>query len=162
VLQQGGGLKEFEELSDFRTGFYGCLTARADAFFDLTEALLCADAPSRTPVELSLSAEHRRGYGSLYAALNDGRLDTDQLRDLLAAQPLPRFEGGRIALGVDVSAWLRSDAACSPGLFCHVHGAFPQHRADHPGLAVLPGRGPVSGSLVVDRGPGRGAPGSRG
>lgn len=64
-------------------------------------------------------AEHRRGYGSLYGALNHGRLDVDRLRDLLASVPLPRF-GGRIALSVDVSPWLRSDAACSPeGLFCH-------------------------------------------
>lgn len=76
----------------------------------------------KTPGELSLLAEHRRGYGSLYGALNHGRLDVDRLRDLLASVPLPRF-GGRIALSVDVSLWLRSDAACSPeGLFCHVHG----------------------------------------
>ncbi|MER7149045.1 transposase, partial [Streptomyces xanthochromogenes] len=83
----------FAELSRFRTAFYRCLSARADAFFELTDALLCADGPVRTPVELSLTAEHRRGYGSLYGALNHGRLDTDQLRDLLASLPLPRFGG---------------------------------------------------------------------
>ncbi|GHE09694.1 hypothetical protein GCM10010339_62950 [Streptomyces alanosinicus] len=63
----------FAELSRFRADFYGCLSARADAFFELADALLCADGPVRTPVELSLTAEHRRGYGSLYAALNRGR-----------------------------------------------------------------------------------------
>lgn len=73
-------------------------------------------------MELSLTAGHRRGYGSLYAALNHGRFDTERLRDLPAGLPLPRFEG-RIVLTVDVSPWLRSDAACSPErLFCHVHG----------------------------------------
>ncbi|MFJ4910631.1 NF041680 family putative transposase [Streptomyces sp. NPDC093249] len=98
------------------------MSARADAFFELADALLCADGPVRTPVELSLLAEHRRGYGSLYGALNHGRLDTDAVRDLLVSLPLPRFDG-RVVLTVDVSPWLRSDAACSPErLFCLVHG----------------------------------------
>lgn len=70
---------------------------------------------------VSLLAEHPRGYGSLYGALNHGRLDANTLRGLLASLPLPRFDG-RIVLTVDVSPWLRSDAACSPGrLFCLVH-----------------------------------------
>jgi hypothetical protein len=134
VPQPGDNRRPLAELSSFRTIFYNCLTARADAFFDLTDALLCADDPARTTVELSLTAEHRRGYGSLYAALNDGRLDTERLRDLLAAQPLPRFEGGRIVLRVDVSPWLRSDAACSPErLFCHVHGRSPATAQIIPG-----------------------------
>nr|WP_277608128.1 transposase [Streptomyces boncukensis] len=110
-----GGRDALAELSRFRTAFYGCLSARADA-------LLCADGPPRTPVELSLLAEHQRGYGSLYGALNRGRLDADRLRDQLVSLPLPRFEG-RLVLTVDVFPWLRSDAACSPErLFCHVHG----------------------------------------
>jgi hypothetical protein len=58
----------------------------------------------------------------LYGALNNGRLDTNVRRDLLVSLPLPRFDG-RIVLTVDVSPWLRSDAACSPErLFCLVHG----------------------------------------
>lgn len=122
VLERVGERDAFEELSHFRTDFYGCLSARADAFFELTDALLCADGPVKTPVELSLTAEHRRGYGSLYGALNHGRLDVDRLREHLVSLPLPRFNG-RIALTVDVSPWLRSDAACTPErLFCHVHG----------------------------------------
>jgi len=122
VLPQLGGRDAFAELSRFRTAFYECLSARGDAFFELTDALLCADGPTRTPVELSLLAEHQRGYGALYGALNRGRLDIDSLRDLLISLPLPRFDG-RIVLTVDVSPWLRSDAACSPDrLFCLVHG----------------------------------------
>ncbi|WP_393063822.1 NF041680 family putative transposase [Streptomyces sp. LN549] len=133
-MQPVGGREVFAELSRFRTGLYGCLSRRADAFFELTDALLCSDAPARTPVELSLTAEHRRGHGSLYAALNQGRLDVERLRDLLVSLPLPRF-GGRIVLTVDVSPWLRSDAACSPGrLFCLVHG-----RAGRASDHVMPG-----------------------
>ncbi|MGW0771369.1 transposase [Streptomyces sp. NPDC002676] len=76
----------------------------------------------KTPAELSLTAGHRRGYGSLYAALNHGRLDVERLRDLLVSVSLPRF-GGRLVVIVDVSPWLRWDAAFSPQrLFCHVHG----------------------------------------
>lgn len=122
VLERGDVRDAFVELSRFRTGFYGCLSRRADAFFELADALLCADGPTRTPVELSLFPEHQRAYGSLYGALNHGRLDIDVLRDLLISLPMPRF-GGRIVLTVDVSPWLRSNAACSPErLFCHVHG----------------------------------------
>lgn len=49
------------DLARFRVEFYGCLTARADALFELTDALLCADGPVRSLVELTLVAEHRRG-----------------------------------------------------------------------------------------------------
>ena len=33
-------------LSRFRTGFYACLTARVDALFELTDALLCTKGRS--------------------------------------------------------------------------------------------------------------------
>jgi hypothetical protein len=55
--------------------------------------------------------------------LNHGRIDVDRLRTLLAGLSLPRFDGGRLVLAVDVSPWLRSDAPCSAErLFCHVYG----------------------------------------
>jgi hypothetical protein len=40
------------------------LTARSDAFFELTDAVLCADGPVTSLVELTLTAEHRRGHGA--------------------------------------------------------------------------------------------------
>lgn len=83
VLPQVGGRDAFAELSRFRTAFYSCLSARADAFFELTDALLCTDGPTRAPVELLLLAEQQRGYGSPYGAVNRGRLDIDALHDLL-------------------------------------------------------------------------------
>ncbi|WP_234445081.1 hypothetical protein [Streptomyces rimosus] len=57
---------------------------------------MCADGPTRTPVELSLLAKHQRGYGTLYGALKHGQLDANALRDLLASLPMPRF-GARAA-----------------------------------------------------------------
>ena len=110
-------------LSAFRDEFYRCLPARSDALFELTDAVLCADGPVRTLVDLTLTAEHRRGHGALYDALNQGRVDVGRLRRALTALLVPRFADGRIVLAVDVSPWLRSDAACSPErLFCHVYG----------------------------------------
>jgi hypothetical protein len=81
--------------------------------FELADALLCVDGPVTSPVDLTMVPEHRRGHGALYGALNLGRIDIERLRTLLAGLPLPRFEGGRMVLAVDVSPWLRSDAPCS-------------------------------------------------
>ena len=49
------------ELVRFRQELYGCLTARADALFELTDAVLCTEGPVRSLVDLSLAPEHRRG-----------------------------------------------------------------------------------------------------
>jgi|SRR5215217_8020514 hypothetical protein len=62
----------------FRNSLYDCLHRRADALFELTDALLTAEAvPS--PVHLSLQPSHRRGWGSLYNALSHGRIDAQTL-----------------------------------------------------------------------------------
>src|SRR2546423_14889390 len=61
------------ELSGFRQEFYRCLPARADALFELAEAVLCADGPVKSLVELSLVPEHRRGHGGLYGGVHRGR-----------------------------------------------------------------------------------------
>jgi hypothetical protein len=74
-------------------------------------------------VGLSLAAEHRRGHGALYDAVNAGRVEVGRLRRALAGLPVPRDGHGRIVLAVDVSPWLRPDAAtCPDRSFCHVHG----------------------------------------
>ena len=110
-------------LSRFRTDFYAALWNRRDALFELTDALLCTDGPVKSLVDLVLAPEHRRGHGGMYDAVNSGYLEVDQLRRSLAGLPLPRAAGGRIVLAVDVSAWLRPDAATSPQrLFCHTYG----------------------------------------
>ncbi|GAA3311855.1 hypothetical protein GCM10020295_82520 [Streptomyces cinereospinus] len=113
----------FAEASRFRGEFYECLTARRDELFELTDAVLCADGAVKSPVDLTLLPEHRRGHGAMYGGLNKGRIDVEQVRKVLAGLSLPRFDGGRLVLAVDVSPWLRSDAPCSAErLFCHVYG----------------------------------------
>jgi hypothetical protein len=114
--QQQAGLA----LGLFRRDLYRCLTRRADALFELCDALLCASGPVTSLVELSLEAVHRRGHGAMYDALAAGRLDVGSLRRSLAGLVLPRSSQGRLRLAVDVTAWPRPDAECSPAR-CHCH-----------------------------------------
>jgi hypothetical protein len=118
-------------LAAFRHSFYACLLRRADALFELTDALLSADGvPS--PVHLSLQASHRRGWGSLYAALWRGRIDAEALRELLARHPLAG-SGSTPVYAVDVSVWARCDAESSPQRGYYYHPS--RHSAGQPIVA---------------------------
>jgi DDE superfamily endonuclease len=97
------GLASLDDLSGFRGAFYDCLGLRADALFELTDAVLCAEGPVNTLVGLSLTAEHRRGHGGLYDGLSSGHIQVERLRRSLASLPVPRDQQGRITLAVDVS-----------------------------------------------------------
>lgn len=113
-------------LEEFRTRLYACFDRRADALYELAEALACASAPVRDLAHLSLEVEHRRGHGALYDALNAGRVDAARLGSVIAAGPLPKIAGPdgreRIVLAVDASNWLRPDAGTSPERsFCHTY-----------------------------------------
>jgi hypothetical protein len=52
-------------LSAFRDQLHACCTRRADALFELGDALLCTSAIPSLP-HLSLAPVCRRGWGSLY------------------------------------------------------------------------------------------------
>ena len=150
---EGGQARD--RLASFRRELYGCFTARADALFELADAVLCADGPVKTLVELSLAPEHRRGHGALYDAVNCGRVEIARLRRAVAGLPLPGWGDGRIVLAVDVSPWLRPDAATSPDrLFCHVYGRGKGQAQMIPGwpysvvAALEPGR--TSWTAVLD------------
>ncbi|MEU2854585.1 transposase [Streptomyces syringium] len=113
----------FAVASHFRDDFFDSLPLRGDALFELTDALLCADGPMTTPVDLTLTAEHRRGHGAMYDALNSGNVDVPRLRQALAGLPQPEAADGRLVLAVDDTHWLRPDAPTSADrLFCHVYG----------------------------------------
>jgi DDE superfamily endonuclease len=104
-------LAPLDALRAFRGSLYRCFDRRADALFELGDAVLTAGVvPS--PVHLSLEPSHRRGWGSLYAALDRGRIDEEALRGLLARHPLAG--GGPPVYAVDVSVWARCDAESSP------------------------------------------------
>ncbi|MDV6295044.1 transposase [Rhodococcus aetherivorans] len=96
------------DLAAFRGRFYDCLTTRRDALFELTDAVLCSGGAVRTLVKLPLTPERRRGHGALYDGL--GGFDIDRLRNMIAAESIPRDREGAIVLAVDVRAWPRPDA----------------------------------------------------
>lgn len=121
-----------DPLHAFRGSLYRCFNQRADALFDLTDALLTAGTvPS--PVHLSLAPAHRRGWGSLYAALSRGRIDGGSLRDLLARHRSVRDGSRPSVYAVDVSVWSRCDAEASPGRGYYYHPS--RHSAGQPIVA---------------------------
>src|SRR5579875_3280916 len=155
LQDDAAGAEALGVLSRFRRELYGCLAARGDELFELADALLCAGGPVKTLAGLCLAGEHRRGHGALYDAINAGRIGIGRLRRPLAGLPLPRAADGRLMLAVDVSNWLRPDAAASPGrLFCHVCGRGKGNAQMIPGwpysfVAVL-GPGRTSWTAVLD------------
>jgi hypothetical protein len=120
-----------DALHAFRRSFYECLHRRTDALFELTDALLTADA-APSPVHLSLEAPHRRGWGSLYAALRRGQIDAEALRGLIASHPLAGSAATPV-FAVDVSVWDRCDAESSPERGYYYHPS--RHSAGQPIVA---------------------------
>jgi hypothetical protein len=116
-------------LGQFRAELHACFTRRADALFELGDALLCAQAVPALP-HLSLEPVHQRGWGSSYAALTRGRIDTERLRDLLAGS-LP--DADPLVFAVDVTTWPRCDAECSPERGYYYHPS--RHSAGQPIIA---------------------------
>jgi hypothetical protein len=116
-------------LGAFRTELHACFPRRADALFQLSDALLCAQAFPSLP-HLSLEPVHRRGWGSVYAALACGRIDVERLRDLLASH-LPVADP--LVFAVDVTTWPRCDAECSPERGYYYHPS--RHSAGRPIIA---------------------------
>src|SRR3954447_8189095 len=97
-------------LHAFRAAVYQHLGARRDALFEALDAVTLAGPVPSLPY-LSLLAPHRRGWGSLYAALAAGRLDTSALRAVVSRYPL---DDGQPIYALDTSIWPRNDAETSP------------------------------------------------
>jgi hypothetical protein len=99
------------QLVHFREGLHRCFGRWGDALFELADAILCAPGAVGSVPALSLEPEFRRSHGSLYKALERGRIDADRLRALLVAQ---RPATWPLVFAVDASTWDRCDAECSP------------------------------------------------
>ena len=117
------------QLGAFRDQLHACFSRRADALFELGDALLCAQAVSSLP-HLSLEPVHQRGWGSSYAALACGQIDAERLRDLLAGWLPP---ADPLVFAVDVTTWPRCDAECSPQRGYYYHPS--RHSAGQPIIA---------------------------
>jgi hypothetical protein len=116
-------------LGAFRAELYATFTRRADALFELGDALLCAQAVPALP-HLSLEPVWRRGWGSTYDALARGRVEVERLRDLLVSS-LPTADP--LVFAVDVTTWPRCDAECSPSRGYYYHPS--RHSAGQPIIA---------------------------
>ncbi|MCX5233182.1 transposase [Streptomyces sp. NBC_00233] len=143
------------ELSCFRVGLYEAMTRRGDALFELVDAVLCVGGPVVSLPELSLEAVHRRGHGAMYDALAGGRIDVSRLRLTLAGLRLPRASDGQLSIALDVTAWPRPDAECSPErLHCHRPCRCDGVRQTIPGwpyqVAAALGGGRTSWTGVLD------------
>ncbi|MFE5948469.1 transposase, partial [Streptomyces sp. NPDC056480] len=144
------------ELSCFRVGLYEAMTRRADALFELVEAVLCAEGPVVVSLPgLSLQTVHRRGHGAMYDALADSRIDVSRLRVALAGLTLPRGSGRQMSIALDVTPWPRPDAECSPGrLHCHRPCRCDGRRQTIPGwpyqVAAALGGGPTPWTGLLD------------
>jgi hypothetical protein len=120
---------DLEALRCFRTDLHGSFPRRADALFELVDALLTAGPVTSLP-HLSLQAAHRRGWGSLYDALTEGALDEAALQVLLrrhAASDEPTV------YAIDQSVWPRCDAEASPDRGFYYHPS--RHSAGQPIVA---------------------------
>jgi hypothetical protein len=112
------------DLVRFRRDLYGCFPRRADALFELGDALLCAAGPVASPVDLSVEPEFRRGHGSVYDALRDGRVDDARLRRLLTGSLDQARAGEPLMFGIDVSPLPRPDTRYADALsMVQVRGA---------------------------------------
>jgi hypothetical protein len=143
------------ELSSFRMELYAAMPRRADALFDLTDAVLCAGGPVVSLPELSLDVVHRRGHGAMYDALAQGQLDVSRLRMALAGLTLPRGTDRQLSIALDVTPWARPDAECSPErLHCHRPCRCDGVRQTIPGwpyqVAAALGGGRTSWTGVLD------------
>jgi hypothetical protein len=122
------------ELAALRAGIYGCFTSWRDALFEVTDALAGAGRPVRSLAELMFEPVSRRGWGSLYQAVQHGRVDTDAARRLLAGQV--RLGGqGRLIFAIDSSKYPRPDTR-------YVADVGMQYAADrdgHGGVPAVPG-----------------------
>jgi hypothetical protein len=71
---------------------------------------LASEASARSFPELSFSPFFERTWASLYEALEDGRIDTERLREVfLAFAPLPE-PGQPVFVGIDTSNLYRPEA----------------------------------------------------
>ncbi len=117
------------ELHRFRGEVYDCFELRPDALFDLIDGV-CTPITVAGVAHVSLAPGARRGHGAAYAAVADGRLDADMLRDVLAGH---RPGGWRPDFAVDTSVWGRRNADCSAGRGYYYHPV--HHSAGRPVVA---------------------------
>jgi len=101
--------EKLARLADFRQLFYDRILLRAaDALFELLDAVLTTRAITCF-AELSLAPVFRRGWPSLYEALDDGVIDTKAMLPMLVGQMQQQRgqDDSRVVLVLDHSSYPR-------------------------------------------------------
>jgi hypothetical protein len=103
----------FNTLETFRQQVYGCFERSQDALFNLCDALV-SEPQARSLPELSLSPFFQRRWPSVYAALQDGRINTEGLRAVFVQALLADHRRDEpVWLGLDSSSMQRLEADSS-------------------------------------------------
>ena len=96
--------ENINKLVEFRQAVYGNgILARRDALFDLLDALMAEGSVSSFAM-LSQSSQFQRKWPSLYAAVEDGEIDSQWLRTYLARQAPQK---GICVFPIDGTPWPR-------------------------------------------------------
>lgn len=103
----------FSMLEQVRQQIYASFERRADALFNLTDALM-GESQARSLAELSLSPNFKQKWSSVYAALQDGRINSEQVRATLVQAVLAEKPGSEpVWIAVDGSNIPRPEAETS-------------------------------------------------
>jgi hypothetical protein len=132
-------------LQTFRQQLLGIFARRADALFELIDALLLTLDP-RSPVELSASPAFRRRFSMVYDALRHGQVDPELARRLLAtAEPAEALQvAGYAVYPVDSTIQPRPDAETLPDrgkvYSASKEGTVPGHQYSWLGRVIAQGQ----------------------
>jgi hypothetical protein len=132
-------------LQTFRQKLLGIFPRRADALFELIDALLLTLDP-RSPIELSASPAFRRRFSMVYDALRQGQVDPALARQLLAtAEPAEALEVAGCAIyAMDSTIQPRPDAETLPDrgkvYSASKEGTLPGHQYSWLGRVIAQGQ----------------------
>lgn len=132
-------------LISFRLAIHASFTLRADALFELIDALLLSPT-AQSPVGLSLSSVFRRKFASVYDALRHGKLERAPLRQAAHdAEPSEAITvGGYAVYAQDSTITPRPDAdtLCDRGQVysAESQGAVPGHQFSWLGRVIAHGQ----------------------
>ena len=108
-------------LRRFRHDIYDCFPRAKDALFNTIDGLM-TETDAKSFPEISQSPWFERNWPSLYEAFEDGRIDEERLREVLARY-VPQPEAGAwLWIGIDASTIARPAAVTSADRTAvHVH-----------------------------------------
>jgi DDE superfamily endonuclease len=127
--------EDLARLAAFRRELHGCFGRWADTLFELVDALAGATRPIRSVAELMFEPVLRRGWGSLYQALEHGTVDLYAARDLLARQVQDPQAGLPLMFAIDVSKYPRPDTR----VVADVGMQYAAERDRRGGVPAVPG-----------------------